>query len=224
MIKMRITPLLTLLLTLASTLAWGQKPTLAIAKYQGGGDWYANPTSLTNLIEFCNERFHMDLDPAYATVDVGSPDLFQYPFVHLTGHGNVVFSDQERTNLRNYLESGGFLHIDDNYGMDPYIRPEIWKLFPETELIELPLQHPLFTTPYSFPNGLPKVHEHDNNPPLALGIFIEGRLALLYTFEADLGDGWEDPDVHNDPEAVRQRALEMGANLLHFVFTGNDYP
>lgn len=201
-----------------------QNPTLAVLKYNGGGDWYANPTSVTNLIAFCNERFHMNLDPNYAVVDAGSSEVFQFPLLHMTGHGNVVFSDQERANLRKYLEGGGFLHIDDNYGMDPYVRPEIQKLFPEYELIDIPTSHPLFQKPYAFPNGLPKVHEHDNNPPQALGIFIEGRLALLYTFEADLGDGWEDLDVHNDPEAVHRRALEMGANLIHYVFTGNDSP
>lgn len=201
-----------------------QNPTLAVLKYNGGGDWYANPTSVTNLIAFCNKRFHMNLDPNYAVVDAGSSEVFQFPFLHMTGHGNVVFSDQERTNLRTYLEGGGFLHIDDNYGMDPYVRPEIQKLFPEHELIDIPTSHPLFQKPYAFPNGLPKVHEHDNNAPQALGIFIEGRLALLYTFEADLGDGWEDLDVHNDPEEVHLRALEMGANLIHYVFTGNDTP
>jgi hypothetical protein len=192
---------------------------IAVLKYSGGGDWYANPTSLPNLVKFCNQNIKTKLNPKVNSVDVGSAELFLYPFVHMTGHGNVVFSNNDIQNLQNYLNSGGFLHIDDNYGMDEYIRKEIKKLFPNTALVEIPKTHPIFQTPYSFPNGLPKIHEHDNKQPQAYGIFIENRLALLYTFECDLGDGWENQEVHNDPVNVREKALKMGANILNYVFS-----
>lgn len=192
---------------------------IAVLKYSGGGDWYANPTSLPNLVKFCNQNINTKLNPKVNSVDVGSAELFLYPFVHMTGHGNVVFSNNDIQNLQNYLNSGGFLHIDDNYGMDEYIRKEIKKLFPNTALVEIPKTHPIFQTPYSFPNGLPKIHEHDNKQPQAYGIFIENRLALLYTFECDLGDGWENQEVHNDPVNVREKALKMGANILNYVFS-----
>jgi hypothetical protein len=191
---------------------------IALLKYSGGGDWYANPTSLPNLIRFCNQNIQTQIKPKPATVTPGSSDLFLYPFVHMTGHGNVVFSDQEIKNLRDYLEGGGFLHIDDNYGMDQYIRREIKRLFPELSLTELPASHPIFQGPYSFPQGLPKIHEHDKQRPQAFGIFLNGRLALLYTYETDLGDGWEDKEVHNNPEEVRLKALRMGANIIHYIF------
>lgn len=192
---------------------------IAVLKYSGGGDWYANPTSLPNLVKFCNQNIKTKLNPKVNSVDVGSAELFLYPFVHMTGHGNVVFSNNDIQNLQNYLNSGGFLHIDDNYGMDEYIRKEIKKLFPNTALVEIPKTHPIFQTPYSFPNGLPKIHEHNNKQPQAYGIFIENRLALLYTFECDLGDGWENQEVHNDPINVREKALKMGANILNYVFS-----
>ncbi len=192
---------------------------IALLKYNGGGDWYANPTSLSNLIKFCNQNISTNLKNKPATVEPGSPDLLSYPFVHLTGHGNVVFNDNEILNLRNYLTSGGFIHIDDNFGMDKYIRKEIKKIFPNSDLVEIPATHAIFQKPYSFPNGLPKIHEHENQKPQAFGIFIEGRLVLFYTFECDLGDGWEDEEVHNDPKEVREKALKMGANLVHYVFT-----
>ncbi len=192
---------------------------IAVLKYSGGGDWYANPTSLPNLIRFCNQNINTKLNPKVNSVDVGSAELFLYPFVHMTGHGNVVFSNNDVQNLRNYLNSGGFLHIDDNYGMDEYIRKEIKKLFPDNNLIEIPKTHPIFQGPYSFPNGLPKIHEHDNKQPQAFGIFIENRLALLYTYECDLGDGWESQEVHNDPLNIREKALKMGANILNYVFS-----
>lgn len=191
---------------------------IALLKYNGGGDWYANPTSLPNLIKFCNQNINTKLNSKPATVTPASPDIFDYPFIHMTGHGNVVFSDQEAKNLRDYLTSGGFLHIDDNFGMDPYIRKEIKKLFPDTNLVEVSASHKLFQLPYSFPNGIPKIHEHDNLKPQAFGIFIEDRLVLLYTYETDLGDGWEDAEVHNNPEEVRQKALKMGANIIHYIF------
>ncbi|RAR47391.1 DUF4159 domain-containing protein [Flavobacterium lacus] len=191
---------------------------IALLKYSGGGDWYGNPTSLPNLIKFCNQNINTKIKQKPTTVEPGSSDLFSYPFVHLTGHGNVVFNDNEVKNLRDYLTSGGFLHIDDNYGMDKYIRKEIKKIFPNNELVEIPSTHKIFQGPFSFPNGLPKIHEHEKQKPQAFGIFIEGRLALVYTFETDLGDGWEDEEVHNNPKEVREKALKMGANLVHYVF------
>ncbi len=192
---------------------------IALLKYGGGGDWYANPTSLTNLIAFCNADAHMTLATDYAVVDVGSSELFNYPFVHMTGHGNVVFNSQERQNLRNYLLGGGFLHIDDNYGIKQYILPQMKLVFPELEFVELPPSHPIFHQKYHFPDGLPKIHEHDNLPPRAYGLFHDGRLICLFTWECDLGDGWEDPDVHNDSQATRQKAFRMGENILQYVFT-----
>ncbi|MBU2525260.1 MAG: DUF4159 domain-containing protein [Bacteroidetes bacterium] len=191
---------------------------IALLKYQGGGDWYVNPTSLPNLIAFCNENIETALDSKPATVSPNSREIFQYPLVHMTGHGNVFFSEEDVENLRNYLKSGGFLHIDDNYGMDQYVRKEIKKLFPDTELTELPKSHPIFSSAFDFPEGIPKIHEHDGNRPMALGIFFEGRLVLLYTHETDLGDGWENPEIHNNPPAVRLKALRMGANIVKYAF------
>lgn len=197
-----------------------EEPTikLALLKYQGGGDWYANPTSLGNLAEFCNSTLGTDINPDYATVEVGSADLFNYPWVHMTGHGNVVFSAAEAENMRNYLIGGGFLHADDNYGMDPYIRVALKQVFPELNLVELPFEHEIYHQKYQFPSGLPKVHEHEGNAPQGFGLIWEGRLVCFYSYECDLGDGWEDPEVHKDPEAVRQRALQMGANLISYAF------
>jgi len=192
---------------------------IAMLQYRGGGDWYANPTSLKNLIAFGNQNLGMNLNPKYEVVEVGSVDLYRFPFVHLTGHGNVVFSEAEAQNLRNYLIAGGFLHIDDNYGLDPYIRREMKKVFPEFEFMELPYNHPIFHQKYNFPNGLPKIHEHDNKPPQAFALFWDGRMVCLYTYECDLGDGWEDYAVHKDSEATRTKALQMGANILMYVFT-----
>lgn len=191
---------------------------LAILKYKGGGDWYSNPTALPNLITFCNQRINTKIDSKPQTVEVGSSDIFQYPFIHMTGHGNVFFSDEDAENLRNYLISGGFLHIDDNYGMEPFITKELKKVFPNKELIELPANHPIFSSAFKFTNGLPKIHEHDGKRPQALGVFHENRLVLLFTFESDLGDGWENPEVHNDPEDVREKALQMGANIIKYAF------
>jgi len=191
---------------------------IALLKYKGGGDWYANPTSLPNLISFCNQNLNTKINPKPQTVDVGSPDIFQFPLLHMTGHGNVFFTDDEAKNLRNYLLSGGFLHIDDNYGMEPYLKKELKKVFPEKELVELPANHPIFNSVYNFPNGLPKIHEHDGKQPQAFGIFNDDRLLLLFTYESDLGDGWEDESVHNDPFEVREKALKMGANIIKYVF------
>lgn len=207
---------LLLLLFASCNLSFSQE--IALLKYNGGGDWYANPTSLPNLIKFSNLNINTRIKAKSATVSPGSPDIFSYPFIHMTGHGNVVFSDQETENLRNYLSSGGFLHIDDNYGMDKYIRKEIKKIFPNNNLIEIPSSHILFQKPFLFSSGLPKIHEHDGARPQAYGIFIDNKLVLLYTFECDLGDGWEDSEVHNDPREVREKALKMGANILNYVF------
>ncbi len=191
---------------------------IAVLQYSGGGDWYSNPTSLPNLIKFCNEQINTTLKEKPQTVTPNSVDLFDYPLVHMTGHGNVFFSAEEADNLRNYLVSGGFLHIDDNYGMDQYLRKELAKIFPNKILKELPVNHPIFSYKYPFPQGLPKIHEHDNSRPQAFGIIHEGRLVLLYTFESDLGDGWENPEIHNDPQEVRLKALRMGANIVLYAF------
>ncbi|MFH4968226.1 DUF4159 domain-containing protein [Gaetbulibacter sp. M240] len=191
---------------------------IALLKYKGGGDWYANPTALPNLVSFCNTNINTKINPKIQTVEVESPEIFQYPFVHMTGHGNVFFNEEAATNLRKYLLSGGFLHIDDNYGLKPFLERELKKVFPDKELIELPARHPIFSVFYNFPNGLPKIHEHDGKPPQAFGIFNDGRLVLLFTHESDLGDGWESPEVHNDPPEIRKKALEMGANIIKYVF------
>ncbi len=200
--------------------AQNQQGNLKIARltYRGGGDWYANPTSLPNLVKFCNEQLGTSI-AGVEDVSAGSPDIFNYPFVHMTGHGNVVFSPAEAENLRNYLLAGGFLHIDDNYGMDKFIRPEIKKIFPEYDLVELPFNHPIYHQKFDFPDGLPKIHEHDGKPPQGFALIHEGRVVLFYTYECDLGDGWEDPDVHKDPPEIRLKALQMGANLIQYAFT-----
>jgi len=191
---------------------------IAVLQYNGGGDWYSNPTALPNLIRFCNQNIKTTMDPKPKTVKPESVDIFQYPYLHMTGHGNVFFTELDAENLRNYLLSGGFLHIDDNYGMEPYIRKELIKIFPDKKLEELPTSHPIFSSQYKFPKGLPKIHEHDGERPLALGITHEDRLVLLFTFESDLGDGWENQEIHNDPEEVRLKALKMGANIIKYAF------
>lgn len=191
---------------------------IAVLKYQGGGDWYSNPTAVPNLIKFCNQNINTKIKVQAETAETGSSDIFQYPFIHMTGHGNVFFSEEDAENLRNYLISGGFLHIDDNYGMAPFLKEELKKVFPDTNLIELPTTHPIFKIAYPFPDGLPKIHEHDGKRPQALGIFYKNRLVLLFTVESDLGDGWEDQEVHNDPEHVRLKALKMGANIVKYAF------
>lgn len=210
--------LFVLFIFLVCTLSKVQGQTLAVLKYEGGGDWYSNPTAMKNLIEFCNNEINTTIAPIPTVVHPEDSALFSYPFVHMTGHGNVVFSDEALKNLNTYLMGGGFLHIDDNYGMKSYILPQIKNLFPNKELREIPLNHPIFNLIYKFPNGLPKIHEHDGLPPQALGIFHDNRLILLCTFESDLGDGWEDQVVHNDPEEVRLKALKMGANIIKYAF------
>jgi hypothetical protein len=195
---------------------------VALLKYNGGGDWYANlETSLPNLIRFCNENLKTTINPEQAIVDAGSAEIFNYPFIHMTGHGNVIFSNQEAENLRNYLLAGGFLHVSDNYGMDKFVRPQLKKIFPELDLVELPFDHPIYHQKFNFPNGLPKIHEHDNASPKGLGLVYNGRLVCFYDFECDLGDGWESAEVHNDSEEARTRALRMGANIISYAFTGS---
>jgi len=211
--------LMILILGLVTTFPVAGQIKLAKLRYGGGGDWYANKTALPNLIKFCNEQLGMGLSPEEDAVDVGSRDLFSYPYLYMTGHGNVVFSAEEAENLRNYLIGGGFLHIDDNYGLDKFIRIELKKVFPELDLVELPFNHPIYHQKFDFPKGLPKIHEHDGKPSQGFGLIYEGRLVAFYSYECDLGNGWEDQRIYNDPEAKRLEALQMGANLLAYVFT-----
>jgi hypothetical protein len=191
---------------------------IALLKYKGGGDWYVNPTSLPNLAKFCNENLAANIDEDIATVDVGSAEIFNYSFVHLTGHGNILFSAEDVTNLRCYLIGGGFLHICDSYGLDKFARREMKKVFPVLDFVELPFTHAIYGQKYKFPNGLPKIHEHDGKPPQGFGLIYEGRLVCFYDYECDLGDGWEDQSVHKDSEATRLKALQMGANMIQYVF------
>lgn len=219
MILKKIIPIsLLLVLSLSSFINEAPSLKLALLKYNGGGDWYANPTSLNNLAAFCNKNLNTNFDINYETVEVGSINIFNHPFIHMTGHGNVVFSPMEAENLRNYLIAGGFLHIDDNYGMDPFIRPSMKKVFPELEFVELPINHPIYHQKYDFPSGLPKIHKHDDKAPQGFGLIYEGRLVCYYSYECDLGDGWEDKEVHNDSDEARMKALRMGANLIQYVF------
>jgi hypothetical protein len=191
---------------------------IALLKYRGGGDWYANPTSLPNLVKFSNEQLGTSISRQIATVEPASPELFNYPFIHMTGHGNVLFDASEAQNLRNYLIAGGFLHIDDNYGLDPFVRPQMKKVFPELDFVELPKDHAIYNQRFRFPNGLPKIHQHDGKPAQGFGLIWEGRLVCFYTYECDLGDGWEDASVHGNSEETRLKALRMGANILQYVF------
>jgi hypothetical protein len=198
---------------------FAQQINIALLKYRGGGDWYGNPTSLPNLVRFCNQEMGTNLSSDVHTVEPGSPDLFNYPYVYMTGHGNVVFDAMEVQNLRNYLIGGGFLHIDDNYGIKQYIEPQMKKVFPELDFVELPYSHDIFKKPYAFPNGLPKIHDHDGKAPQLFGLIYEGRLVCIFSYESDLGDGWEDQRVHKDSQETREKALQMGANILRYVFT-----
>ena len=211
--------LMTVIVVLVTSFATEAQLKIAKLRYGGGGDWYANKTALPNLIKYCNTQLGMNLAAEEDAVDVGSRDLFAYPYVYMTGHGNVVLAPEEAENLRTYLAGGGFLHIDDNYGLDKFIRLELKKVFPELELVELPFNHPIYHQKFEFPRGLPKIHEHDGNPAQGFGLIYEGRLVVFYSFESDLGNGWEDQRIHNDPEAKRLEALQMGANIISFVFT-----
>ena len=216
---MKIIRLVFVLIILFSTSIFSQtRQSIALLKYNGGGDWYANPTSIRKLIRFANENIGTNLDENHPTIDIGSSEIFLYPFLHLTGHGNIVLNSQEASNLRKYLIGGGFLHIDDNYGLRKFIEPKMKKVFPELEFVELPTSHPIYNQTYIFPNGLPKIHEHDNKAPKGYGLIWEGRLICFFSYESDLGDGWEDEDVHNDPYEIRLKALRMGSNLIEYVF------
>lgn len=207
------------ILVTCSFVAPAQKTQIALLKYKGGGDWYSNPTSLPNLVKFCNQSLSTDINANVATVDASSPDIFNYPYVHMTGHGNVFFDAGEISNIRTYLLAGGFLHIDDNYGMKDYAMSQMQKVFPELQWVELPYSHPIFKEPYPFPDGLPKIHEHDNQTPQAFALIYEGRMLCLLTYECDLGDGWEDQRVHGDSDETRLKALKMGANIITYVFS-----
>lgn len=191
---------------------------VAILKYGGGGDWYSNPTAVPNLIAFANKNAKTTIDKNPKTVAVNNQDLFNFPIVFMTGHGNVFFSKEEAKNLRDYLISGGFLHISDNYGMDKFIRKELKKVFPELELTEIPSNHSIYNQSFKFPDGLPKIHEHDKKAPQGFGLFYKGRLVCFYDFESDLSDGWEDASIHNDPQEVRLKALKMGSNIIEYAF------
>ena len=214
--------ILFLIISIYSFISLGQSYTykIGLLKYNGGGDWYANPTALTNLIEFSNKEIGTNIDPQYDEVEIGSNLLYNYPFVHLTGHGNIVLNQQEINNLRNYLIAGGFLHISDNYGLDPFIRKEIKKIFPELDFVELPYSHAIYHQKFDFSNGLPKIHQHDEKPSVGYGIIHKGRLVCFYDYECDLSDGWEDSDVHKDSEEARLKALQMGTNILSYTFLG----
>lgn len=206
-------------LCLLSVRSFAQSYQLGLLKYSGGGDWYANlETSLPNLIKFCNTNLKTSINPEQAVVEAGSAEIFNYPFIHMTGHGNVIFSNQEADNLRNYLIGGGFLHVSDNYGMDVFVRTQLKKVFPELELVELPFSHPIYHQMYNFDKGLPKVHEHDSKAPQGFGLIYKGRLVCFYDYECDLGDGWESYDIHKDSPEAHERALRMGANMISYVF------
>lgn len=191
---------------------------IAILKYNGGGDWYSNPTALPNLIDFTNNNSNTKISKNPATIAVGNIDIFNYPILFMTGHGNVYFSEDEAKNLHDYLISGGFIHISDNYGLNTYVRREFKKVFPNLKFQEIPKNHPIYNQTFSFKNGLPKIHEHDKKPPQGFGLFYEGRLICFYDYESDLSDGWEDAIVHNNPKNVREKALKMGANIIEYAF------
>jgi hypothetical protein len=216
---MRLCLFLILFLCLRISAVFSQSYQIGLLKYSGGGDWYANlETSLPNLIKFCNTNLKTNINPEQAVIEVGSTEIFNYPFVHMTGHGNVVFSNQEADNLRKYLLAGGFLHVSDNYGMDKFIRTELKKVFPELDLVELPFSHPIYHQQYNFDKGLPKIHEHDNKAPQGFGLIYKGRLVCFYDAECDLGDGWESPEIHKDSPDAHEKALKFGANMLSYVF------
>ena len=220
---MKIIPFKLLILIIIfswSSFAQNSSYKIGLLKYNGGGDWYANPTALSNLILYCNQELGTNIDPVYDEVSVSDQSIYNYPLVHLTGHGNIVLTSQEAKNLRNYLIAGGFLHISDNYGLDPFIRKEIKKVFPEIDFVELPYDHPIYHQKFEFKDGLPKIHQHDEKPPVGLGLIFKGRLVCFYDYECDLGDGWEDQEVHNDSDEARTKALQMGANIIAYSFLG----
>lgn len=204
--------------SLMSNQVEAQKLKLGLLVYGGGGDWYANPTALKNLANFCNSNLGTTFDPQQGQVEVGSRELLNYPIVFATGHGRIMFNDVEAQNLRTYLIGGGFLQVDDNYGLDKYLRPAMKKVFPELDFVELPFSHPIYHQKFDFANGLPKIHEHDGKPSKGYALIYQGRVVCFYSFETDLNDGWEDPEVHKDPEEKRQQALRMGANIIQYAF------
>lgn len=213
---------LTFIIGISLALLSFKEPTIAVGrlKYSGGGDWYANRTALPNLISFCNQNLGTNFIAEEAIVEAGSTEIFKFPFVYMTGHGNVTFSDLEAANLRKYLTGGGFLHIDDNYGLDKFIRPQMKKVFPELSFVELPANHSLYQQKFKFPGGLPKIHEHDGKRPQGFALILEGRIVCFYTYESDLGNGWEDAGTYaSDTDDTRSKALKMGANLIQFVLT-----
>jgi hypothetical protein len=195
----------------------GALMTIGRLHYDGGGDWYANPSSLPNLLEAIHTRTTLRVAPQERVVTPRDDDLWNLPYIYMTGHGNVRFGDDDLLTLRRYLQQGGFLHVDDNYGMDASIRRELARLFPGEELVEVPLDHPIYHLIYDFPKGIPKIHEHDKKPAQGFGIFLDRRLAVYYSYQTDLGDGWEDPEVHRDPEGKREAALRMGVNLFAYA-------
>lgn len=208
---------LVLIIHITSLLSFAQQT--ATIEYKGGGDWYANPTAVPNLIQFCNKNIHTKIDEKHTSVKPNSIDIFNYPILFITGHGNILFEEESVENLRNYLTSGGFIHISDNYGFDTYVRREFKRIFPNLEFKEVPYNHPIYHQSFNFDTGVPKIHEHDGKPGQGYGLFYENRLVCFYDYESDLSDGWESPAVHNDPPEVRLKALQMGANIIQFAFT-----
>ncbi len=192
---------------------------IARVKYRGGGDWYNDPSSLKNLIEYTNKEIPISIEPVYKDIALGSTEIHSYPFLFLTGHGTITANNSEIRNLRTYLENGGFLYVDDDYGLDEHIRSVLTEVFPDEELLELPFNHPIYKQVFEFKNGLPKIHEHDNQNPKGFGLFRNGKLVVFYTYESNLADGWADPEVHNDPPEVRTSALKMGVNILVYALT-----
>ena len=211
--------LLLITVVIASSFQTDYSIKIAKLKYDGGGDWYGNRTALPNLAKFCNENLKTSINPQDEVVEAGSAEIFNYPYVYMTGHGNVLFNAKDAANMRKYLLAGGFLHIDDNYGLDKYIRPEMKKIFPELDFVELPFNHPIYNQRYNFPKGLPKIHEHNGKPAQGFGLIFKGRLVCFYDYECDLGNGWEDAGIYDDSQEKRTQALQMGANILQYCFS-----
>ena len=211
--------LLLITVVIASSFQTDYSIKIAKLKYDGGGDWYGNRTALPNLAKFCNENLKTSINPQDEVVGAGSAEIFNYPYVYMTGHGNVLFNSKDAANMRKYLLAGGFLHIDDNYGLDKYIRPEMKKIFPELDFVELPFNHPIYNQRYNFPKGLPKIHEHNGKPAQGFGLIYKGRLVCFYDYECDLGNGWEDAGIYDDSQEKRTQALQMGANILQYCFS-----
>lgn len=218
-----------LILILLTSVALGQIPkvepdrfTIARVKYSGGGDWYSNPTSIPNLLAFLSKRTGVATSENETVVELSSQRLFSFPYLYLNGHGNIRFTDREVQQLRKYFEFGGFLHADDNYGMDASFRKEMKRVLPNSDFVELPFNHPIYSSHFKFTNGPPKVHEHDDKPAQGLALFLDGKIVVFYTYQSDLGDGWEDEDVHNDPPELREDALKMGSNIVIWRLRGGE--